>query len=349
MRRLTLAGCSKDGSRLLLVSDDGTEFSLAVDNRLRAALTGDPARTWAQNGQLEIQMESMLRPRDIQARIRAGESPEEVAAAAQTTVEQIMPYAGPVLAERAHIADRAQRSSLRRAHETREPGPRTLRDSVAAVLRAHNVDPDRVEWDAWRREDGRWQLVAVFATAERAGVAEFHFDLPGNFVLPANGDASWLVGDTPVIAPAPAPSPRAAQARHLGVVEDPDEAPRVRPADAPIGQDALELVRSADSSQAEPAWESEMPLDAFFADDPDVEPAGGTTRRTAEDTEVDPEADTAITAPVRESSRATTEEPVEEVVAREETVIRRREVRKSRGRASVPSWDEIMFGGGPAE
>ena len=43
-------------------------------------------------------MDSALRPRDIQARIRAGETPEEVAALAQASVEKIMAYAGPVLA-----------------------------------------------------------------------------------------------------------------------------------------------------------------------------------------------------------------------------------------------------------
>ena len=337
MARLTLAGCSKDGSRLLLVSDDGAEFSLAVDDRLRAALRGDPARTWAQIGQLEIQMESMLRPRDIQARIRAGASPEEVAAAAQTTVDQIMPYAGPVLAERAHIADRAQRSSLRRTHELREPGPRTLRDAVAAVLRPHNVDPDRVEWDAWRREDGRWQLTAAFASDERTGLAEFHFDMPGNFVLPANGDASWLVGDTPGVAPSrPAavttPPPRA---RHLGVVET-NQDPEIhrRTESAPVGQDALDLVESARRDAREQSWETEMPLDAFFADespeDPQPAPDGG-------ETSVDPDADTSVTEAVNEETTIREEPPA------------RREVRKSRGRASVPTWDEIMFGGGPSD
>ena len=57
---------------------------------------------------------SLLRPRDIQARIRAGETPEAVAEAAQTTVEKVMPYAAPVLAEREHVAQRALRASIRR-------------------------------------------------------------------------------------------------------------------------------------------------------------------------------------------------------------------------------------------
>ena len=76
MAHLTLAGVSDDGKRLLLVSDAGSEFTVDIDARLRAALRGEHARF----GQLEIKMDSALRPRDIQARIRAGETPEAVAA-----------------------------------------------------------------------------------------------------------------------------------------------------------------------------------------------------------------------------------------------------------------------------
>ena len=83
MQDLTPVGLSQDGRRLLLVSSTGEEFAVSVDTRLRAAMRGENARP----GQLEMKMESALRPRDIQARIRAGESPEDVAAAAQTAVE----------------------------------------------------------------------------------------------------------------------------------------------------------------------------------------------------------------------------------------------------------------------
>ena len=74
-QELTLAGLTDDGTKLVLVGHEGTEFTLPVDDALRAALRGDHART----GQLERTMESTLRPRDIQARIRAGETPEAVA------------------------------------------------------------------------------------------------------------------------------------------------------------------------------------------------------------------------------------------------------------------------------
>ena len=88
MAHLDLSGVSADGRRLLLVSRQGEEFTLDINPALRAALRGETTRI----GQLEIQMDSTLRPRDIQARIRAGETPESVAQAAHTTVEKILPF-----------------------------------------------------------------------------------------------------------------------------------------------------------------------------------------------------------------------------------------------------------------
>src|SRR3954451_8569940 len=223
---LTLVGLSEDKQRLVLVSDSGQEFTLAADARLRAALRGEHARL----GQLEITMESSLRPRDIQARIRAGESPEQVAAAAQTTLDKVMGYAVPVLAERAHIADRAQRASVRRAGG--EGPSRVLADAVAERLSARNVDPGTVEWDAWRREDGRWALVADYLSGESARHAEFVFDAPGRYVLAEDDEARWLVGDATAVR---GPQPRSPPGpRRLSAVGTEDE--------LPLGEDAFELV-----------------------------------------------------------------------------------------------------------
>ncbi|HET6968079.1 MAG TPA: septation protein SepH, partial [Ornithinibacter sp.] len=164
----------------------GLEFTVDVDARLRAALHGDPSRTDPSSQSTptrsgpdsrtsEKTMASiLLRPRDIQARIRAGETPEAVAEAAQTTLEKVMPYAAPVLAEREHVAQRALRASIRRPAASDRQSPtgtsRTLGDSVSSRLRGMNVDPDSVVWDAWRREDGRWTLTASFSAGGQEGL-----------------------------------------------------------------------------------------------------------------------------------------------------------------------------------
>src|SRR4051812_16319362 len=170
MRELKLVGLSADGRHVLFVDETGAEFSAAADEKLRAALRGDRARL----GQLEIEMDSVLRPRDIQARIRAGDSPETVAALAQVTVEKIMPYCVPVLAEREHIAELARRSHVRR--KGAESSSRALAEVIAERLRGRGVDPLRAEWDAWCRDDGRWQVQASYLSGESERSAVFIFD-----------------------------------------------------------------------------------------------------------------------------------------------------------------------------
>ena len=199
MQHLTPVGLSKDGKSLVLVSNAGEEFAVPVDHKLRAALRGDHARL----GQLEMKMESALRPRDIQARIRGGESAEEVAAAAQTTVDAIMGFAAPVLAERAHVAESAQRSSRRSTEATTAAG--TLDQASSTHLSANGVRADDVEWDAWRREDGRWTLVARYAAAGSPRRAEFTYDQPGRYVVADNDEARLLTGEAGPATPSASP------------------------------------------------------------------------------------------------------------------------------------------------
>ena len=300
-QELTLVGLTDDRTHLVLVSDSGTEFRLAADAKLRAALRGDHARL----GQLEITMESALRPRDIQARIRAGETPESVAAAASASLEKIMGYATPVLAERAHIADRAQRASVRR--KGGEGSSRLLGDAVAERLRARNVDPESVAWDAWRREDGRWTLVADYRSGESTRHAEFVFDAAGRYVVAEDDEARWLVGEQ-TASHDPQPRTGGTPGRRLSAVRADDE--------LPLGEDAIGLV--SEPRDAEPV----------AADAPTA--ASG-------------DADWIATqASERPAPRQEPEEPADEPAAEESPA---RKPAKKRGRASVPSWDEIMFGG----
>jgi hypothetical protein len=316
---LTLVGLTDDKTKLVLVSDSGTEYSLHVDANLRAALRGDHARL----GQLEIQMESALRPRDIQARIRAGESPETVAVAAQTTVDRIMGYATPVLAERAHIADRAQRASVRRKAGDGPSG--VLSDAVAERLRSRSVDPSTVEWDAWRREDGRWTLVADYQSGESARHAEFSFDAPGRYVVAEDDEARWLVGEQSARkGPQPRTGGNGNQRRLTAVSLEDDE--------LPLGADAIGLV--TDPPEAD---EDEHTVD--------LSDTASALREEADPPVAEVETDTAdeeTLALSDESSDADSSDAEPEAPAR-------RPVKKNRGRASVPSWDEIMFGGGKTE
>jgi hypothetical protein len=307
MAQLTFTGRSGDGKRLLLVDQSGQEHTLVIDPRLRRALAGAPDS----NGQLEIPMESTLRPRDIQARIRAGETPEAVAHAAGTSVEKIMPFAAPVMAERAHMVERAQLASVRRRGG--ESGARTLGEAVGAHLRSHNVDPDIIEWDAWRREDGRWTLTGLYDVAGRTGAATFSHDPRGNFVTVDDDDARWLIGDASPVAAEAADEPAAddlaaARRRRMGATSDGELA---------LGEDAIEMVADEESATettmeiGESPLGAEQPVEAYLDDSDETDDAA-------------------------DEPAAHDEPPAEP----------RPKPAKKRGRASVPSWDEIMFGGG---
>ncbi len=352
MRDLALDGLSDDRRYVLLRSETGEQFRVPVDDRLRAASRGDRARL----GQVEISMDSAtMRPRDIQSRIRAGESPEAVAAVAQMSVERVMAYAGPVLAEREHVCQQARRSGLRRKHAS-GPG-RLLGDAVDEHLRGRGLDPEGAGWDSWRRDDGRW---SVTVAASRSGEpATFLFDVPGRYVVAHDDAARRLVGDEPPLSVEPEPDePR---------VHSPQPVVRAAPEPAPPVQ--------AEAAVDEPTVDETPPRTRTSALDRlrrprSVDPTGD---QLAFDATPEPMADVPKARGKRDSSRPSMRDAVPDAgpdnegddvdalaravgddIAPHETAdgvddsdTGRQRRRKARGRASVPTWDEIMFGSRP--
>jgi hypothetical protein len=146
-----------------------------------------------------------LRPKEIQARIRAGETVEEIADAAGIAVERVRWFEGPVLAERAYMADQAQKASVRRQGDA-TPGPQ-LGEIVAERMKAFGAEPDDAQWDAKKRGDGSWLVQLTFISGGRLHAAEWIFDPRRRHVLPADDNAARmsLPGSEPPQPAAPAP------------------------------------------------------------------------------------------------------------------------------------------------
>jgi Protein of unknown function (DUF3071) len=219
MQELRFVAVSEDGRyAVLAIPGRSARFMLPIDERLRAVALGQTSRL----AQYEIEVESPLRPKEIQARIRAGETVEEIADAAGIAVERVRWFEGPVLAERAYIADQAQTASVRR-HGDSTPGPR-LGEIVTERLNAIGADPDGAQWDAKKRGDGSWQVQLAFTSGGRLHVAEWVFDPRRRHVLPADDNAARmsLPGAEPPQPAAPPPgeatvtrlAPRLGNARH---------------------------------------------------------------------------------------------------------------------------------------
>jgi hypothetical protein len=172
----------------VLRAPDGQEFFLAIDDRLRAAVRGDRARL----GQIEIELDAQLRPRDIQARIRAGQTAEQVADAAGIPLERVRRFEGPVLAERAFMAERAQNTQVRRSGETHGP---KLGDVVRERLAAREPDLDSVQWDSWRKDEAVWTVRMSFRIGGLPYEATWSFDPPRRLVHPVDDEARLLSSD----------------------------------------------------------------------------------------------------------------------------------------------------------
>ena len=129
MQELRLVAVSEDGSyAILAVPGRSGRFLLPIDERLRTVAKGQFSRL----AQYEIEVENPLRPKEIQDRIRAGETADEIADAAGIPPDRIRRFEGPVLAERQYRAQEAQRATIRGRSDS-GPGPR-LGDIVAERL-----------------------------------------------------------------------------------------------------------------------------------------------------------------------------------------------------------------------
>ena len=210
MQELRFVAVSEDGRyAVLAIPGRSARFTLPIDERLRAVALGQTSRL----AQYEIEVESPLRPKEIQARIRAGETVEEIADAAGIAVERVRWFEGPVLAERAYVADQAQLASVRRQGDA-TPGPR-LGEIVTERLKVFGVDPEDAQWDAKKLGDGSWQVQLIFISGGRLHTAEWIFDQRRRHVLPADDNAARmsLPGTEP---PQPAASaPGEATVTHL--------------------------------------------------------------------------------------------------------------------------------------
>ena len=191
MRTLRVLGLAEDGESLVCGDQHSGElFAVPTDERLRAAARGDLTRL----GQLEIETEPQLRPREIQARIRAGASIEDVATAASTRVDRIERYAYPVLLERSTMAERA-----RQAHPVIDGNPtkKTLDELVTAAL-AERGQCAGLRWDAYKDDDG-WVLILRWQAGRSENRAHWAIQ-PGpraNTLRPKDEAAREILDPTP--------------------------------------------------------------------------------------------------------------------------------------------------------
>jgi Protein of unknown function (DUF3071) len=241
MRDLRLVGVQEDGQHLLLSDSEGEHFRVRLDEPLRAAVRRDRPRL----GQLQIEIDGGLRPRDVQAMIRAGLSAQDVAEQSGWPVEKVRRYEGPILAEREYVAGLAKAVRLRgRGGGGTAP---TLSARVSQRLSGRGVDPASAEWDSARSDTGEWTVVVTFPAGGRERRARWGFDVQARTVTAVDDEARWLSEEDASGAQSPLPAPHLAgtPARATTVydveAEGGVQAPR-RPAPVARAEEPLDLM-----------------------------------------------------------------------------------------------------------
>lgn len=333
MRELRFVTLTEDGGRLLVQAPNGGEkFALAVDPKLRAAVTAARAVEPAPAAP-PVRAEVPISPREIQVRVRAGESPQDIADGYGVALDRVMRFAGAAIDERARIAGEARRSRARRTGlEGAEGRIVMFGEAVDERFRAHGIETEAVTWDARRRDDGEWLVVASWPRGDDNHVAEWLFSRAARTVNPLDDTAVDLLSDRPIrpaLPPEPErPSLAAAPPLAPGVVAFPPMADALTGPVPKVVEDVFDqeappegprqIPPMVSAASTGPAFD-EPPLPLGLGAEPpnvDAEPRNGGGERRK------------VGAEPRKRGTGRRDETEEERAAR----------------ARVPSWDDILLG-----
>jgi Protein of unknown function (DUF3071) len=202
MRSLHYVGPGEEGNRIVVETADGTErFELVIDENLRSAVRSDLPRF----SSLRAEPSNDLGPREIQMRVRAGESPAQIAEESGMDVVRVQTFARPVIDERARITTEARRANARR--NTAEGEIVEFGEAVDARFTAHGLDPAAVAWDAYRREDAQWVISATWRGGDADRTALWALSLAARSIVPLDETAADLLSDRPIRPVIVAPEP----------------------------------------------------------------------------------------------------------------------------------------------
>jgi hypothetical protein len=187
MSELRLTGKTEDGNHLALVDNEGNNYSVRISDNLRATvnqprLTSVPASDASET----------MSVREIQRRLRAGESFEQVAREGQITVDKVERFSGPIMQEREYILDRARELVMRKDAYRSDL---TFSDVALAKLSPRGVDIDQISWNTWRLPDGIWHIELHFPNRDGSGVATWNFDMTRRALEASDDNGAWLLDE----------------------------------------------------------------------------------------------------------------------------------------------------------
>jgi len=112
--------------------------------------------------------EATITIKDLQKRLRSGELIEDLARETGWSYEKVERFAGPILQERSYILSLANELVIKNAGSR---DAQTFIEVVTKRLSANGVSSDELDWNANRRDDGRWVIRLSYPNRDGRGDA----------------------------------------------------------------------------------------------------------------------------------------------------------------------------------
>lgn len=331
-----LAVIGVENGALIVVSTDGERFRVPITEALHTALRQNrPA----------IPATHRVGPREVQALIRSGLSAAEVSARTGEPLEYIQRFEGPVLAEREYVITAARSVPVSTADDSDSAALfGTVIDSRLDDLEAHDI-----RWSS-RKKDAHWIVSVDFTDGEIERTATWTYEPKRVVLVPADHEAQTLSQQGGSPAPAlprlrAVPADETPTGRFDSGAFSPTAAP-IRPVEAM--DRPVSLVGSAESSDIKDISQTADLLDALrrrrgereSAASDDWEASRAAHPSTGSIRIVDVALDAVDDHTDDDANEHGTDDPHEQPAPAAKTPPRR-------GRAAMPSWDEIVFGARP--
>jgi hypothetical protein len=348
---------SEDGY-VLFESLDGTKHRALADDALKSALRKAATQDTS----------SYVSPREIQERIRNGETVSQICDDTSSPEDYVSKFAKPVIDELEHMIESAKAVRLI------VPGDRfndegQIEFGELISTRLDQANATEVVWSVRRAGATTWDVTVAYTIGVNSGLALWAFDPRKVLLTPENEAASGLstvegasgpitkvrvIADTPAAfrkieasepTIAKASKVEDAPAKPVATIESLDDLRKKREA-AKASEEKAEEPASDSQVTAdqvdELTIENDAPLDTEpqqeFDDSPDVFFDDGVSPDEEHETLVETEVDAAPS----DALEVTTEDvPASEAPNQDSTVDQQS---SKKPRAAMPSWDQIVFG-----
>ena len=171
-----------ESGALLVAADDGTRYRIPIDELMQSKLrqsVPDPGSG------------PKLSPREIQAHIRSGMSAQDVASITGASFELIQRFEGPVLAEREFVVQSALGVAVKATADT-DPMSQGRNFGTVIRERLHELGGVDERWASWKDPEAGWIVKLSFTAKEIDHDARWSFDPKKQSLSPLNGEAVTL-------------------------------------------------------------------------------------------------------------------------------------------------------------